>query len=143
MNIRNPYSRLVSLYNMFKFSQQNMEYEFESWIKKEHFILKDNVHDIFLSNRIKNLKTPPSHFVKMESFVEDILSLQFVKNNLELLKNEIDQNILQNRYSYDYVPSGTQKKFWKDYYNSELAELIQKKMYREFEYFGYDLNSWK
>ena len=54
INIRNPYSRLVSLYNMFKVSQKKMNYEFEDWIKKDHFVLMDKDYDIFISDRIKN-----------------------------------------------------------------------------------------
>ena len=143
MNIRNPYSRLVSLYNMFRFSKKNMNYEFETWIKNDHFVLVDKDYDTFISDRIKKLMVRPSFFVRMESFFEDILSLEFIKNNYELLKDDIDKNILYNRYENDYLPLGSQKKFWKDYYNIELAELVQRKMFREFEYLNYDLNSWK
>lgn len=143
MNIRNPYSRLVSLYNMFRFSQKNMNYEFETWIKNDHYLLMDNVHDTFLSNRIKKLKTKPSVFIRMENFVEDILSLDFIRDNYELLKEDIEENILKNRYVNDYVPPGSQKKFWKEYYTDELAEMVQYKMKNEFEYLNYNLNSWK
>ncbi len=143
INIRNPYSRLVSLYNMFKVSQKKMNYEFEDWIKKDHFVLMDKDYDIFISDRIKKLNTKPSFLVRMESFVEDILSLDFIRDNYELLKEDIEENILKNRYENDYVPLGSQKKFWKEYYTDELAEMVQYKMKNEFEYLNYNLNSWK
>lgn len=143
MNIRNPYSRLVSLYNMYRFFIKKMDYEFSTWIKKEHYILMDLPYNVFLVKRIFSLKKQPSKYVRMESFVDDILSLEFIEKNMDILNETIEENILKNRCDKDYVPNGTEKKFWKDYYTCELAEMVQYKMKNEFEFFNYDINSWK
>jgi hypothetical protein len=143
VNIRNPYSRLVSLFHMHKFKNKQFNYKFEDWITKDHYILLDNEYNIYLANRIQKLKINPSKFIRLEKFSEDILSLNFIKNNSELLQDVIDGSIQKNNYEKEYSENGMEKKFWKDYYTEELVNKIQVKLRPEFEYFGYDLNSWK
>ena len=143
MNIRNPYIRLVSIFHMHKVSQKNLGYDFETWIRKDHYILMDYQYDVFLMKKILNLKRQPTNYVRMENFAQDILSLKFVRDNMEILQQEIQDNILTNGYEKEYLDKGINKKFWKDYYTSELAEMVQYKMRNEFEFFNYNTNSWK
>lgn len=127
---------------MYRFTKKNFDYDFESWIKKDHFILMDNDYNIFLSNRIKGLKKLPSKLIRLENFVDDILSLDFVQSNYDFLKNEIETNLLKNQYINEYVQEGLYKKYWKDYYTPETAEIVQKKLKNDFDFLNYDINSW-
>ena len=102
----------------------------------------DQDYAVFLSSRIKKLEATEVKFIRLENFVEDVLSLDFVKDNYDSLKYEIENNLIKNQYANEYAQEGLNKKYWKDYYTTETAELIQKKMKDEFDYFKYDLNSW-
>lgn len=102
----------------------------------------DNDYNIFLSNRIKGLKKLPSKLIRLENFVDDILSLDFVQSNYDFLKNEIETNLLKNQYINEYVQEGLYKKYWKDYYTPETAEIVQKKLKNDFDFLNYDINSW-
>ena len=128
---------------MYKVSQKNFGYDFETWIRKDHYVLMDRQYDVFLMKKILNLKKQPTNYIRMETFAQDVLSLKFVMDNMEILQQEIQDNLFTNQFEKEYLDKGLQKKFWKEYYTEDLVEMVQYKMKNEFEFFNYDINSWK
>ena len=142
-NIRNPYSRMVSLYYMYMDSVNNFNESFEKWVRS-NFIFREEDYNIFLSVRLQKLKKPVDRFIKMETFEKDILSLPFIQNNLDRLKNVIETKISSNVFENEYEDKmGKKRKPWKSFYDQETADVLYSKLKCEFDYFNYDKNSWK
>ncbi len=85
-NIRNPYSRMVSLYYMYMDQVNNFNESFDNWVKG-NFIFREEDYNVFLSVRLQKLNKSVDKFIRMETFEEDILSLPFIKKHSIKLKN--------------------------------------------------------
>jgi hypothetical protein len=145
VNIRNPYSRSVSIFHINKTrSEKNHEKSFYDWVTKKKHDHHDEFLNIYIANQIKKLPKEPDFYVRMENFQDDIRSLWFVKENIDLLEQTISYNIDKNRYSSEFDSCGfSMKKSWKDYYDEEMSEIVYEKLKNEFLFFNYDKNSWK
>ena len=144
VNIRNPYSRLVSIFHLYMYRSKNYDKKFYDWITKKHHINEDEFFNIYIASRLKGLPKEPDFYVRMENFQDDIKSLWFVKENFDLLEQTINDNIEKNRYLTEFEEYGfTKKNSWKEYYNEEIAEIVFLKLKGEFDFFNYDKNSWK
>jgi len=144
VNIRNPYSRLVSIFHLYMYRSKNYDKKFYDWITKKHHIYEDEFFNIYIASRLKGLPKEPDFYVRMENFQDDIKSLWFVKENFDLLEQTINDNIEKNRYLTEFEEYGfTKKNSWKEYYNEEIAEIVFLKLKGEFDFFNYDKNSWK
>jgi hypothetical protein len=144
VNIRNPYSRLVSIFHLYMSRSKNYDKKFYDWITKKHYIYEDGFFNIYIAGRLKGLPKKPDCYIRMENFEDDIKSLWFVKENFDLLEQTINDNIEKNRYLTEFEEYGfTKKNSWKEYYNEEIAEIVFLKLKGEFDFFNYDKNSWK
>ena len=143
VNIRNPYSRLVSLYKInciWKKTEFVIE-GFEPWVT--HALHDDNrienISTVHLDLLIDNLPKKPDVFVKIETLEDDLKKLWFIKDNLELLSSDFESQINNNRYINEYrehIP-------WQNFYNQELADFVYQKTQKQFEMFNYEKDSWK
>jgi hypothetical protein len=144
VNIRNPYSRLVSIFHHYMFRGKNYDKKFYDWITKKHYIYEDEFTNVYIASRLKKLPKEPDFYVRMENFQDDIKSLWFVKENINLLEQTISNNIETNGYLSEFESDVFVKKSsWKDYYNEEISEIVYEKLKDEFLFFNYDKNSWK
>ncbi len=142
-NVRNPYSRMVSLYYMYMDQVNNFDESFDNWIKG-NFIFREEDYNIFLSIRLQKLNKSVDKFIRIETFEEDILSLPFVKKHSTKLRNVIQTKVSTNIFSQEYESKmGEKRKPWKSFYNQERADILYTKLKCEFDYFNYDKNSWK
>jgi hypothetical protein len=143
LNIRNPYSRIVSLYKInciWKKTEFVIE-GFEPWVMSA---LHDdnriaNISTVHLDLLIDNLPKKPDVFVKIETLEDDLKKLWFIKDNLELLSSDFESQINNNRYINEYrehIP-------WQNFYNQELADFVYQKTQKQFEMFNYEKDSWK
>ena len=143
VNIRNPYSRLVSLYKINCIWEQT-EFTIEGfklWIKDvlDDSKIKHNMSTVYLDQLINSLPKKPDVFVKIESFNEDLKKLWFIKENMDLLVSDFDSQINENQYVNEYrehIP-------WQNFYNQELADFVYQKTQKQFEMFNYEKDSWK
>ena len=137
-NVRNPYSRFVSLYYMHMNYLENYEMKFEEWVST--FSVK--YREQYCYNISEQIQKKPDYLVRMESFIEDVKSIFFVDlqdpNFIQIFENDIETNRFINEYS-DRV----ERKSWKTFYNQELADLVYEKTKNDFETYNYDINSWK
>jgi hypothetical protein len=144
VNIRNPYSRMVSLYYLYLHNSKQFNQSFDRWVKS-NLSFSDYNKSFFILDSLKKLSKLPDLYVRMENFKNDINSLWFVKENFDFLEQTLKNNIENNLYDSDEFQSNgfIKKESWKEYYNEEISEFVYKKMKNEFDFFNYDKNSWK
>jgi hypothetical protein len=145
VNIKNPYNRLVSIYHIQKY-HGTIEVDFDVWVPRrlsEEFNTSlSNFHTmerhINIFHYFKDKK--PDYIVRSEFLENDIRNIWFIKeNNSPLLEQTIQNHICKNVYEkeWDFV------KPWRSYYNQNLADIVYGYMKDNFDFFGYDKNSWK
>jgi len=142
---RNPYSRAVSFWilrNRINYSH-NQEVSLEKYLKgpNEYFNFQVG-HDW---NPITNLQKNPNiqkHIIRFENLVEDVSNLPFVTENYHLVRRNIEElteykDGYKEQYTIDIqIP-------YSEYYTQELADIVWEKKQYEFEYWGYERDSWK
>jgi hypothetical protein len=133
MQIRNPYSRIVSMWNLECVIENGSEYK----------IIKN--FDEFATNRIFVEYTQalgikiPNYLVRYENFIEDVTNLPFVDTKDPVVKNIFNDCIFTNSHQ-----SGISRhKNWKSYYNQYLADIVHENNKKQFEAFNYSKDSWK
>ena len=146
VNIRNPYSRMVSLYYLYLDNSKQFNQSFGRWVKSSLSFLDYN-ENFFIADSLKKLSKVPDLYVRMENFENDINCLWFVKENFDFLEQTLKNSIEKNCYNlgeFQFNVNGfIKKESWKEYYNEEISEFVYKKMKNEFDFFNYDKNSWK
>jgi hypothetical protein len=142
-NVRNPYSRLVSIYHhAIETEQINNRTPFELWVKKKIPIEVNNPSEIPTQMFISLMKAfknkMPDYFVRFESLEEDLKNIWFIKENFnEDLKYIFDNNIKHNGYrSIDSRP-------WQSFYTEELVEFVYGYLEKDFILLNYNKDSWK
>ena len=144
VNIRNPYSRMVSLYYLHMHNSKQFNQVFDRWVKS-NLSFSDYNKSFFILESLKQLPKLPDFYIRMENFEDDIKSLWFVKENFDFLEQTLKHNVENNCYDLDEFQFNgfIKKESWKEYYNEEISEFVYKKMKNEFDFFNYDKNSWK
>jgi len=159
MNIRNPYSRAVSLWYTEKWYKTFLGKElkgpampFTDWLKGMKIKLNQVItagvtldeYEIGLQAKMPDL------FIRYENLSEDIKKVPFLDFNDPVVVERYDTYITKNQYINPYGKGvmkrdETNENFtdWRSYYTEEAAELVWKGHQRQFEVFGYDMNSWK
>jgi len=135
-NVRNPYSRLLSIYELFCHHNQIETNSFKSWVMGNY----DKIYyQIDLNVTFSELNRFPNNFIRMEFLLDDLNKLSFIKEEKsEEFKKLLDDNIQVNKYRSDIFT-----KPWQEYYDEELAECVYNSLKKDFNIFGYDKNSWK
>lgn len=144
-NIRNPYSRMVSLFSLYSIHKNNFTFDFKNWAD---YALNDDEFEVGYQLRydkkILSLNEKFFKFVKVENYVEDLSGLDFINLRKREIENIWNNTILRNSYEYEFKKiSSDDKKTWMDFYDDEIASLVYSKLKYQFELFDYDKNSWK
>jgi hypothetical protein len=143
LNIRHPYSRLVSLFKLFCI-HKNKKFEieiFSKWIKSaldkknEHL----NYYTVYLDHLLSEIPKEPDVYIRTEFLESDLKELWFVKENMDLLEdcftNNIVNNPFKNEYT-DYIP-------WQSFYDQDLADFVYSRLENQFKIFNYNKDYWK
>jgi heme oxygenase len=144
-NIRNPYSRLVSIYHIYCYHQKREPNDFRDWVIKKlrqevEFPVQALNYQINLSKIFSSHDKIPDYFVRVESLEEDIRNLWFVKENMsDELESYIQEGIVLNKYKNEFG----EKEPWQEKYNQSLSNYVYSFLEKDFLLFGYDRNSWK
>lgn len=142
---RNPYSRIVSFWilrNRINYSN-NRDVTFQKYIKEPNEYFSFNLgHDW---EPITNLQKHPNirkHVIRFENLVEDVSNLPFVQENYKLVERSIEELVeYKDGYKQQYTIDIETPYY--DYYTQELADIVWEKKQYEFEYWGYERDSWK
>ena len=128
--IRNPYSRMVSTWNLEAFIDKSKDstpkISFDIFARNKKFIDFDTA---------KKTKAP-DYFIRYENLQDDVINLPFLDKTDTNIQEIISQNISTNNYS-------SSSDDYKKYYTEELANIVYNINKKEFEAFSYDKNSWK
>lgn len=143
-NIRNPYSRMVSLFFLYSLHKKNFDFIFKNWCEYALSDSKfDNDYQLRYDITMRRAGRNFDRFIKVENYDKDLEKLEFI----DLTKPEIQdvwQNvILKNGYTHEFKMIQTEeRKSWFDFYDEEIANLVYEKLEEQFNLFGYNKNSW-
>lgn len=142
---RNPYSRAVSFWilrNRINYSH-NEEVSLEKYLKKPNEYFNFQVgHDWDPITNLQKNSNIQKHIIRFENLVEDVSNLPFVTENYHLVRRNIEElteykDGYKEQYTIDIqIP-------YSEYYTQELADIVWGKKQYEFEYWGYERDSWK
>lgn len=151
MTCKNPYSKWVSRYRLDMINEKQVKSSFD--IKNsfyEHVL--DQVYVYDLKNILKGTELKfsrmdknVSHFIRTENILEDYRSIPFIGGS-ELDKSGKLEEILNNpvgKFPKKAKISWKLPEDWRDYYTQETADLVFGLFKQDFEFYGYDRNSWK
>jgi hypothetical protein len=141
LNIRNPYSRLVSLYHLYLHNNPKLNPVFDKWVEvitrgDGTIILEYNV---FLDKIVENFTKIPDYYVRTEFLESDLKQIPFIKDNLNVLSNMFENHVIRNEFDNEFEP----KKKWNEYYTQELADLVYSRTEKQFKLFNYNKDYWK
>lgn len=141
LNVRHPYTRLVSLYNQacFNFGWKNNN--FEEWLIR-NLNSEIDYHQIFIEQLIKkNIPQKINHFVKLENLENDLLKIPFISREKENLEKIFNEHIRKNLYENMLEKVGqVEMNPWMSFYNRKLLDLVYDKLRLQFEIFNYNKN---
>lgn len=143
INIRNPYAITVSYYHLRQsdIRQRDNPETFEEFVRKfkgEYLNFK-NYHLLDYLQALKERKLQPTKIIRQEHLFEDLLSIDFIKNNQHRLETQIaylEEGSTPWRKYYDSTP-------YNEYYTQELADIIYENRKKFFDFGRYDKDSWK
>ena len=142
-NVRNPYSRIISIYNLRRYENNEINSNFDVWVGQMIRSLKSRkevnlLYEFSLGKIFYERNKKPDFLVRVENFEEDLMKIDFIKDNYdEKLDDIFEINVRTNQYINKSLPN------WKDMYNQNLADMVYEHCEKDFIYFNYDKNSWK
>lgn len=141
---RNPYPLFVSMFKMWGDTNTNAKNYLEKfeWYMNYTF----QYQELFgWSDLLRNLnKRLPDYYLRIESLVEDYMSLPIITKNKNFLDGSLESK-LSNKVGY-WKLRPNQSIFpedWRDFYNKKTAECVYYYFANYFEILGYDKDSWK
>ena len=147
---RNPYSRTVSWWNLryneiIKDGPKITYLNFEQFVKmdnNEYFRIESgHIWDVVSTLKRNNMQA--KYVVRYEHLIDDLMKLDFIKDNFEILKNNLYDLKYTTRNSYRNRYSDITKNPICSFYTQELADIVWQEKQYEFEEWGYERDSWK
>lgn len=143
-NIRNPYSRMVSIF-YFLFKNENRDIDdFRLFVKKKVWEEKnlESVPNLQLNlcKIFEKFGRNPDYLVKVENLYDDIINLPFIQDKSNpIFLGLMDESIKNNNYFQEYGS----KPHWKEHYDETTANILYEYLEKDFILGNYDKNSWK
>lgn len=145
--VRNPYDICISFYNYHVHTlsiRQIKKFSFKDWVKEDFYSHWKEASDEWPNIPVlqhpyiyKDEKLAIDFLGKHENLVGDFQKLMDILGleNIELQNQSGNSPSLTNRYNK--FKNGNQKTF-DDYYDSETIEMVNEKLSKDFELFGYE-----
>ncbi len=143
-NVRNPYPRMVSLFFLYSLHKKNFNLDFFRWceyaLSDKNF---DNDYSLRYEKKIKDVGRNFDMFIRVENLSDDLKKLEFIDLSKDEVKDVWENSILKNGYTHEFKYIETEKKKrWEDFYDEKTANLVFDSLEEQFDFFGYDKNSW-
>ena len=144
-NIRNPYHRMPSLYYLYCNNNRNFDMKFNDFLDLIFNNQKLKIgYQLDYENTIMSSSKPFDKFIRTESLELDLKSLSFIDLNNSDIAKVFDEHIHNNPLKKEFSNEmNSDKKPWKDFYNQEIADYVYDNLKKQFEFFGYNKDSWK
>ncbi len=137
---RNPYSRLISGWNMSMngTDDESKRTSFKSYFSKtiDNQFQSANGFPFGLDGFLHN-KTP-KYFLRIECLYHDYIQIPFIRNS-KLNKSGVLYELCNKKIH----STGDKKKSLKEYYTEDMADFMYNKFKYYFDLLGYDKDSWK
>ena len=143
-NVKNPYSRLVSIFYLHCHHIKNFSLDFKNWVlnftPNSQF---SETYQLFYHRNFPKIGKSFDRFVRQENIVDELKSISFVDLKNEKIKNVFENQIVRNNYIKEFENEIKDKrKNWKEFYNEEIADFVYEKFSEQFQLFNYTKNSW-
>lgn len=150
LQVRNPYSRLVSIWHLDCFTTKNGE---DLYITKPFKEYIEDIHKITNLHYEECLKIKlPKYIIKYESLEKDMLNLPFLDLTNADVKTAWNRFIVNNGYTGEgpnnetgFLKRSLNLNYadWQSYYTEHTADLVYKNYAEQFAAFNYTKDSWK
>jgi hypothetical protein len=108
----------------------------------EYFRIESG-HTWDVVSTLKSNNMQAKYVVRYEHLIDDLMKLDFIKDNFEILKNNLYDLKYTTRNSYRNRYSDITKNPICSFYTQELADIVWQEKQYEFEEWGYERDSWK
>lgn len=147
LNVRNPYSIIVSRYKQFYKRNIGTDYgyDWESFksfvITYEQWINDAKAYKFYTYPQLlESQNRKPDFVIRYENFKNDLMSLSFIRNNTHLIQSQLDKldegKWVENSSFDTTIPYHT-------HYDQETADIVYKIYEHVFIFDGYERDSWK
>ena len=141
LNTRNPYSMYVShFFHTYQENNSSFELFLKNKFPESYHRRIETIWDVGIT--LKKLDIKPKKIIRLENFIDDLLSLDFIKDNLDYLGDPIEFLRLGKTPHQTNYPDIC-KNPYSSFYNQELADIVWERKKYSFELLGYDRDSWK
>jgi len=149
LNVRNPYSIVVSRYRQFYKKNISINYTYD-WETFKDFVrmFKSWVTDTgsfqfyTYPEILSSANTEPYFRVRYENYFNDLMSFDFIRDNQHLFPDELERlhkgkdGWVENSLFDTSIP-------YHEHYDQETADIVWEMYNNIFLYDGYDRESWK
>jgi hypothetical protein len=151
MTCKNPYSKWVSRYRLDMINKDsiksnfNIQNSFLEHILDQVYVWEIDSHLSGTELKFSSINKEVSHFIRTENILEDYRSIPFIGGSDFDRSGQLEETL--NR-PVGKFPKKTMIRFnfsdeWRDYYTQESADLVYNLFRQDFEFYGYDPDSWK
>jgi hypothetical protein len=141
-NIRNPYSRMVSVFMLFCHHQNNFEREFKSFVTVYNVL--DNPYQLSLDKIVLNFDKPKIKYIRTEFLDQDLKSVQKLTNQFVNMGEIYNDFVLTNQYTNEFETQiGGKRRPWRSFYTQEIADKVLSLTENQFDLFNYNKDYWK
>ena len=147
LNVRNPYSIMVSRYKQFYKKNISMSYtydweSFEDFVKT--FIKWESASKSFYTypDIFNNTTLEPYFKVRYENFIDDLMSIDVINQNQDLIEPELEKLRVGKSAWHENSMLDTSLPY-NQFYTQESADLVYENYKNLFIFDGYEKDSWK
>jgi hypothetical protein len=98
-NVRNPYSRLVSLFYLYSHHLNDFQKKFPVWVNDSfNHPPAAEKYQFYYHENFQYLGKPFDKFVRQENLENDLKSISFIDLTIPDINREFEINIVNNRY---------------------------------------------
>jgi hypothetical protein len=131
MQVRNPYSRLVSMWRLECLSDHRPIQQ--ATTPFVDFVETRNSLDLSIAYRLRT----PDIIIRQETLSRDLAAVPFVDLTNTVQRSMFDRFIVFNRYTAGGIFD------WRSLYDQRLADLVYESNRTAFEDLGYNRDSWR
>ena len=120
-NIRNPYSRLVSIFHLNSYHKKKFDRNFKVWIFET--LSNKQFSDDYQINyhlNIQKVGRDFDKFIRLEDFKNDILTLPFINFESQNVEQSFNEQIIHNGYEREF----------ENFFNGEIQRIKDAKSHK-------------